>query len=143
MQTPSATWILSLTPSLGTLYFIQWMAVSTPSLFVRSRLLPASSCWQPQYCLGLVVDYVMNPKVEQSLDGHPFSLCPELYLCIPFHGNFLFPLLRRIKVWSLFFLNFMCFTNCILGILGFWANIHLSVSIYHMCSFVNCLSHLG
>ena len=35
----------------------------------------------------------------------------------------LFPLLRRIEVltfWS-FFLSFMCFANCILGILSFWA----------------------
>jgi hypothetical protein len=28
-------------------------------------------------------------------------------------------------------LSFMCFSNCILGILSFWANIHLSVHI--MC----------
>jgi hypothetical protein len=40
----------------------------------------------------------------------------------------LFPLLRRIKVstlWSSFFVSFMCFANCILGIPSFWANIHL------------------
>jgi hypothetical protein len=43
----------------------------------------------------------------------------------------LFPLLRRIEVVTLyysFFLSFMCFANCILGILSFRANIHLSVS---------------
>jgi hypothetical protein len=28
LQTPSASWVLSLTPSLGTLFSIQWMAVS-------------------------------------------------------------------------------------------------------------------
>jgi hypothetical protein len=42
-----------------------------------------------------------------------------------------FPILRRGKVstlWSSFFLSFMCFASCILGILSFWANIHLSVS---------------
>ena len=58
----------------------------------------------------------------------------------------LFPLLRRIKVstlWSSFFLSFMCFANCILGILSFWANIHLSVSAYHVCSFVIGLPHSG
>jgi hypothetical protein len=58
----------------------------------------------------------------------------------------LFPLLRRIEVstlWSSFFLSFMCFANCILGILSFWANIHLSVSAHHVCSFVTGLPHSG
>ena len=41
------------------------------------------------------------------------------------------------------FLSFMCFTNCILGILSFWVNIYLSVSTYHVCSFVIALPHLG
>ena len=51
----------------------------------------------------------------------------------------LFPLLRRIEastLWSFFFLSFMYFANCILGILSFWANILLSVTEYHVCSFV-------
>jgi hypothetical protein len=49
----------------------------------------------------------------------------------------LFFLLRRTEVstlWSSFFLSFMCYLNCILGILSFWANIHLSVSTYHVHS---------
>jgi hypothetical protein len=37
----------------------------------------------------------------------------------------------------------MCFANCILGILSFWANIHFPVSEYHVCSFVIWLPHLG
>jgi hypothetical protein len=56
------------------------------------------------------------------------------------------PLPRRNEVstlWSSFFLSFMCFANCILGNLSFWANIHLSVSVYHVCSFVIGLPHLG
>lgn len=51
----------------------------------------------------------------------------------------LFLILRRNKVstlWSSFFVSFMCFANCILAILSFWANIRLSVSTYHVCSFV-------
>jgi hypothetical protein len=57
----------------------------------------------------------------------------------------LFFLLRRIKVSTLWFsfLSFMCFANCILGILNFWTNIHLSMSVYHACSFVIGLSQLG
>jgi hypothetical protein len=55
-----------------------------------------------------------------------------------------FPFLRRNEVstlWSSFFLSFMCFANCILSILSFWANIHLSVSAYHVCSLVIGLPH--
>jgi hypothetical protein len=37
----------------------------------------------------------------------------------------------------------MCFANCILGILGFWANIHLVVNAYHVSSFVIGLPHSG
>jgi hypothetical protein len=60
--------------------------------------------------------------------------------------DILFPLLRRTKVstlWSSFFLSFICFVNYIFGILSFWANIHLSVSSYHECSFVIALTHSG
>jgi hypothetical protein len=42
----------------------------------------------------------------------------------------LFPILKRTKVstfWSSFFLSFMWPVNYILGILSFWAKIHLSV----------------
>jgi hypothetical protein len=58
----------------------------------------------------------------------------------------LFPILRRNKVstlWSSLFSSFMCSANCILDILSFWANIHLSVSAYHVCSIVTGLPHSG
>jgi hypothetical protein len=54
-----------------------------------------------------------------------------------------FPILRRNEVstrWS-FFLIFLCFANCILGIVSFWDNIHLSVSAYLVTSFVFGLPH--
>jgi hypothetical protein len=56
----------------------------------------------------------------------------------------LFPLLKRIKVstlWSSFW-SFMCFANCILDILSFWAIRDLSVCVYHLYSFVIGLPHL-
>jgi hypothetical protein len=56
----------------------------------------------------------------------------------------LFPILRRKEVstlWSSFFLSFMCYANCILGILSFWANIHLPLSAYHVSCFVIGLPH--
>jgi hypothetical protein len=51
----------------------------------------------------------------------------------------LFLILRWNEVsthWSSLFLIFLCFANCILGILCFCANIHLSVSAYLSASFV-------
>jgi uncharacterized membrane protein len=60
--------------------------------------------------------------------------------------SILFPFLRRTKeptFWSSFFLSFMSSVNCILGILSFGASIHLSVSVYHVCSFVIGLLHSG
>jgi hypothetical protein len=56
----------------------------------------------------------------------------------------LFPILRRNEVSTLcssFFLSFMCFANCILDHLSFWANIRLSMSAYHVCSYVIGLPH--
>jgi hypothetical protein len=58
----------------------------------------------------------------------------------------LIPLLRRIKLcslWYSFFLSFTWSVNCILGVLNLWANIHLSVKAYHVCSFVIGLPHSG
>jgi hypothetical protein len=87
----------------------------------------------------------MDPKVGQSLDGRSFGLYSTLCPCNSLHGYFV-PLLRRTKVstlWSSFFLLFMCFVKCILGILSFWPNIHLTVSAHHVCSFVIELPHSG
>jgi hypothetical protein len=74
---------------------------------------------------------------------HPFVLAPNFFSVTPFMG-ILFFILRRNEVsthWSSLFLIFLCFANCILGVLCFWANIHLSVSAYLMTSFVIGLPH--
>jgi hypothetical protein len=73
---------------------------------------------------------------------HPFVLAPKFVSVTPFMG-ILFPILRRNEEsthWSSLFLFFvfvvvvffLYFANCILGVLCFWANIHLSVSAYLM-----------
>jgi hypothetical protein len=74
---------------------------------------------------------------------HPFILSPNFVSVTPFMG-ILFPILRRNEVsthWSSLFLIFLCFANCILDVLCFWANIHLSVSAYLMTSFAIGLPH--
>ena len=84
----------------------------------------------------------MDPQVVHSLDGLSFGFYSTVCLCISSHEYFV-SLLTRSKVstlWSSFFLSFMWSMNCILGIQSFWANIHLSVFAYHVCSFV--MGHL-
>ena len=46
-------------------------------------------------------------------------------------------------LWSSFFSSFLWCVSCILFILSFWTKIHLSVSIYHACSFVFELPYSG
>jgi hypothetical protein len=56
----------------------------------------------------------------------------------------LFPLLSRIEastLWSSFFMSFIWSVRCILGILSFMPNIHLSVNTYHACSLVTRLPY--
>ena len=75
--------------------------------------------------------------------AHPFVLAPKFVSLTPSMGV-LFAILRRNEVstlWSSLFLIFLCFANCILGILSFWANIHLSVSACQVTSFVIELPH--
>jgi hypothetical protein len=77
----------------------------------------------------LILEWI--PGLGQSLYGPSF--CPNFVSVTPSRGV-LFPILKgRVStLWSSFLLSFMCFANCILGILSFWTNIHLSASAYHM-----------
>ena len=84
------------------------------------------------------------PKWGSLWMVHPFVLAPKFVSATP-SMDILFPILGRNEVstcWSSF-LIFLCFGSCILGILGFWANIHLSVSTYQVTSFVIGLPHSG
>jgi hypothetical protein len=58
---------------------------------LRRQLYQASvskHLWHPQYYLGLVTVYGMDPQVGQPLDGLSFSFCYKLCLCISSHGYF-------------------------------------------------------
>jgi hypothetical protein len=131
LQTPSAPWVLSLAPPLGTLCSVQWL-VETIHLCqalvepLRRQLYQApisKHLLASTIVLGLVTIYRMDHQVGQSLDDLSLSLCPHFVSVTPPMG-ILFPLLRRTEVstpWSSFFLSFMWSVNCILGILSFWA----------------------
>jgi Na+-transporting NADH:ubiquinone oxidoreductase subunit NqrB len=82
--------------------------------------------------------------VGQSLDSPSFRLTPN-FVSATRSMDILFRILGRNEVYTCWssFLIFLCFGSFILGILGFWANIHLSVSAYQVTSFVIGLPHSG
>jgi hypothetical protein len=84
-----------------------------------------------------------NPEWGSLWMVHSFVLALNFVSVTPSMG-ILFHVLRRNEVstsWSSFFLIFLCFANSMLGIVSFWANIHLSVSAYLETSFVIELPH--
>jgi hypothetical protein len=91
----------------------------------------------------LVTVYGMNPHVGQSLGGHSFSfytLSPYLLLRV-----FCSPSKNDLSSHTLVFLLIEIHVVCELypGYLELWANIHLSVSAFHMFSFAIGLPHSG
>ena len=156
LQTPSAPGFLSLAPSLEILCSAQWMAMSIHFCISQALAEPLRrQLYQAPVSKNLLAStivsrflvtvYRMDPQVGQSLDGLSFSFWFKLCLCISSMG-ILIPLLRRTEVstlWYTFFLSFIWSVNYILGIPNFWANIHLSVTAFHVCSFVTELPHLG
>ena len=98
LQTPSAPWVFSLAPSLGTQCSVQWMAVSSHFCICQalaeslrkqlnqapvSRFLLASAI--VSWFGGCLWD---GSQVGQSLDGHSFGVCYKLCLCKSFHVYF-------------------------------------------------------
>ena len=70
------------------------------------------------------------------------SLCPSLHLP---RSSYSSPQCRTeaSTPWSSFLLISIWPMGCIMGIVRFGANIHLSVNAYHACSFVSGLLHSG
>ena len=121
LQTPSAPCILFLLLHWGPCTSSNgWLWAST-SVLVRNWQSPsgdtyislqsASSCWHLQYCLALVIIYGMDPRWGSLWMAMPSVPALNFVSVTPSMG-ILFPLLRSIKVatlWSSFFLSFMCF----------------------------------
>ena len=138
LQTPSSPWVLSLAPSLGTLCSNQWMTVSfyfciyqalADSLKRKLCQAPVSknrvgichSVWVWWLFVGWILGWGSLWMILSFISALNFvSVAPSM--------GILLPILRTSEIstlWPSFFLSFMCFANCILGILSFWANIHL------------------
>ena len=98
-----------------------------------------NSIWVWRLYMGWIL------QVGQSLHGLSFSLCSTFYLPVCSSAYFVL-LLRRTEastLWSSFLLSFIWSVSCIVGIPSFCSIIHLSVSTYHLCSFVTNLPHSG
>jgi hypothetical protein len=154
LQTPSAPWVLSLAPSLGTLCSVQWMAVSIHFCICQALAEPLRrQLYQAPVSKLLLASTIVSGFGGYLWDGFPRwgsivipSVSTPHFVSVAPSMGILFSILRRVEVptlWSPFFLSFMCFANCILGILRFWTKFHLSVSAYHVCSFVIGLPHSG
>jgi hypothetical protein len=142
LQTPSAPWVLSLAPSLGTLCTVQWMAVSIPFYICQAQAEPLMrQLYQSPVSKLLLASTIVCGFGGCLWDGSPDgvvsgwsflqSLLPPMDILFPHLG-----IIEVSTLWSSFFMSFMCFANCILSILSFWANVHLSVNAYHVCTFV-------
>jgi len=146
LQTPSALSVLSLTPPLGSPCSVQWLAVSIPLCICQA---PSEPLRRQLYQAPVSMHFLASAIVTGfgiwyespcgAVSGWPFpqSLLHTLFLYFLL-WVFLFPLLRRTEastLWPSFFLSFMWSVNCILGNLGFWVNIHLPVSAYHVYMF--------
>jgi hypothetical protein len=156
LQTLSAPSVLSLTLSLGTPHSVQWLAVSIYLCICKALAGPLrKQLYQAPFSKHFLVstmvsefgDFIWDESPGATVSGWSLlqsRLCTLYPYLLPW--TILFPLLRRTKastLWSSYFLSFMWPMNCILGIPSFWANIHLSVSAYHVCSIVIGLAHSG
>jgi hypothetical protein len=136
LQTPSAPYFLSLAPSLGTLCSAQWMAVSIYFCICQALAEPLRrELYQAPVSKHLLASTTVSGFGDCKWDGSPdesvsrWSFLQSLLHTLSLNllpWVFCSPLLRWIEVSSLCssFLSFMCFVNCILGILRFWANTH-------------------
>ena len=91
-----------------------------------------------QWCQHLETDYRMDPQICQSLDGPPLHLSSKLHRCNSLDGRSSPNSKKGQSIHILVFVppeSNVLIVSYILGIPSFWANIHLSVSTYHVCSF--------
>jgi hypothetical protein len=147
--------VLSLTPPLETPCSIQWLASSIHLCICQALAEPLRrQLYQTPVSKHLLASTIVSGFgncIRDGFLGGAVSGWPFLQSLLHTFSLYLLPwvfvpILRRMEVSTLcsyFFLSFMWSVNCILGIPSFWANIHLSVSAYHVCSFVIGLLYSG
>ena len=100
IQTPSAPWVLSLAPSLGTLCSVQYMAVIINFCICQALAEPlrkTGSCQQAPVCLFLLDIFFIY--ISSAIPKVPYTL--PLPAPLPTHSHFLtlaFPCTEAYKV---------------------------------------------
>jgi hypothetical protein len=119
LQTASAPWILSLAPSLGVLCSVQWMTVSIHFCICQALAQPLRrQLYQAPVSQILLASAIVSGFGGCLWDGSPSGAvsewsflpsvsAPNFVSVTPFMG-ILFPLLRRIKVSTLWSLSCKC-----------------------------------
>ena len=116
---------------------------------IASQVTGISGSYQQNLAAYVIVSVwwlimVWNPGWGSLCMVHPSISAPN-FVSVTSSMGILSPILRRNELSTLWssFLIFLCFADFILGILSFWANVHLSVSTYHLISFDIGLPHSG
>ena len=157
LQTPSAPIVLSLTPLLRTLQSVQclaviiWLCVCT-ALARPHRRQPYLANFS-KYFLAAIIMYGFGDTIWGEYLGGKVSGCASLQsLCYTTHFSYkfspmyiLFPFSEEPNQPHIILPSW---ASCDLWILSwvfraFWANSHLSVRAYHVCSFVTRWTHSG
>jgi hypothetical protein len=142
LQTPSASWVLSLAPLLGKLCSVQWLAESIHFCICQALAEPLRrQLYQAPISKHLLASTIVSRfggclwdgSLGGAVSGLSFLQSLLCTVSVTPSMGILFLLLRRIQVSTLcssFFLSFIWFANCILGTPSFWADIHSSVSAF-------------
>ena len=150
LQAPSAPWVLSLAPPLGTLCSVHWLAESTHLCIYQALTKPLRrQLYQPPVSKHFLTSTIVSGFAGYIWDGSPggavsgWSFFQSLLHTLSLHllPWVFFPLLRKTEVsilWSSFFLSFIWSLNCILRIPSFWDNIYFSVTVL-FCDWVTLL----
>ena len=112
LQTPSAPWVLSLAPSLGTLCSIQWMAVSIHFWICQVLEEPL----RRQLNQAPISKLMLGSTILSGFGGCLWD-GSELWLCNYFHGYFVPPSKKDWSVYTLVFLLFEFHVFCKLYLL--------------------------
>jgi hypothetical protein len=107
LQTPSATWVLSLAPPLGTLCSVQWLAASIHSCICQALPEPLRrQLYQVPISINLLASTIVSGFGDCIWDGSSGTVSGWSFLQSLLHSlsvynppmGILFPLLRRTEV---------------------------------------------
>jgi hypothetical protein len=130
LQTLSVLWVLSLAPMESCEHLLPYLSGTGRASQERAI---SGSCQQALAGINNSVWFWWFFMGWIHKLGSPWmaisSVSSSHFVCVTPSMGILFPLLNRTEVSTLWssFLGFMCFANCILGILSFWANIQISL----------------